>query len=593
MRRQKPLDVLMLFRHENPSRIHASIRAHIHTLDRAPDRVRVVYANAIRRIPGTIRRMRFDAIVLHNTFLAMRWNNQFSTFTWEHRWVADHPAPKLAMPQDEYDHSELLDQWLAAWGVSVVFTNFDERHRRALLYPLTSKTAQFQRCFTGYIDEDAVSRMTSIGRPLAERGVDIVYRAQNLPYFFGSHGRLKSLVAEIVSPAATQRGLSVDISTRPQDTILGDAWLEFIASSRGVLGVESGSSVLDRRGEIRSAVQRMLAAEPDLTFEEVSVRLPKDWDSYRFFALGPRHFEAVVSRTAQLLVEGSYEGVLLSERHYVPLKRDWSNLDETFDRLQDPKRLQEIVDCAYEEIYRSGRYSYRRFAEVMADRIESARGEHAPNQPRWAPIPINVGTPIVDTAEAWRQVGEAALERAQTNVGFAAARRYAGSPGVTTRLVRFVNRELGFQAFALLLSGLRSRDLGSRGLPADLIRLAVIAGARHRGGLVPYHVNVSLDDGSVIFCTVDRPGGVKPELVSAAIAEGGVRTVVWNHSHVSEDAVQLPIGFPLSVPLGSDGVWTFDALGAAISAGSASARAVLEHAVGATGDRVEPRPVPA
>ena len=48
------------------------------------------------------------------------------------------------------------------------------------------------------------------------------------------------------------------------------------------------------------------------------------WDSYAFFAISPRHLEAVVTKTAQVLVEGSYSGVLEPERHYIPVRRDFS-----------------------------------------------------------------------------------------------------------------------------------------------------------------------------------------------------------------------------------------------------------------------------
>ena len=38
--------------------------------------------------------------------------------------------------------------------------------------------------------------------------------------------------------------------------------------------------------------------------------MPRGWDSYAFFAISPRHLEAVITKTAQVLVEGRYSGVL-------------------------------------------------------------------------------------------------------------------------------------------------------------------------------------------------------------------------------------------------------------------------------------------
>jgi len=99
-------------------------------------------------------------------------------------------------------------------------------------------------------------------------------------------------------------------------------------SGRAVIGAESGSSVLDARGEIQRRIGRLLAEQPGLSFEEVDAQMPDGWDSYAFFAMSPRHLEAVITKTAQVLVEGRYSGVLEPGRHYIPLRRDLANLDE-------------------------------------------------------------------------------------------------------------------------------------------------------------------------------------------------------------------------------------------------------------------------
>ena len=42
-----------------------------------------------------------------------------------------------------------------------------------------------------------------------------------------------------------------------------------------------------------------------------------------------------MTKTAQILVEGRYSGVLEPERHYLPVRRDFSNLDEVLERARD------------------------------------------------------------------------------------------------------------------------------------------------------------------------------------------------------------------------------------------------------------------
>ena len=84
------------------------------------------------------------------------------------------------------------------------------------------------------------------------------------------------------------------------------------------------------------------------------------------------HLEAVITKTCQVLVEGDYDGILQPNRHYIPLKRDFSNLVEVLDKLRDDELLEEIANQAYEEIYMSKRYSYEKFASDIHDAISEA-----------------------------------------------------------------------------------------------------------------------------------------------------------------------------------------------------------------------------
>jgi predicted nucleic acid-binding Zn-ribbon protein len=141
-------------------------------------------------------------------------------------------------------------------------------------------------------------------------------------------------------------------------------------SGRATIGCEGGSSVLDWCGEIRAQIQAMLAADPGLSFEAISACMPKGWDAYRFLTITPRHFEAVITKTCQVLVEGDYRGVLEPDRHYIPIKRDFSNLDQALKKLCDKDLVHDIVERAYADIYLNNRYTYSAFAELIDQALE-------------------------------------------------------------------------------------------------------------------------------------------------------------------------------------------------------------------------------
>jgi hypothetical protein len=377
----------------------------------------VTFWNAFDGTPALLRAGAYDAIILHTTLLCLRW---FDTFPmWHDRlsWLRDLDCLKIAMPQDEYDHSEILDGWLRDLGVDHVFSNFGT-DVRPLLYPHMAQHATFQHAFTGYIDDQTARELERRLQESGRRPLDVVYRASRLPYWFGSLGQLKHRIGEQAQLAATARGLSADVSTHPDDAIMGDEWFDFLGAGRSVVGCESGSSVLDARGETQKAIRAYLKDHPDATFEEVGAHMPRGWDDHRFAAVSPRHFEAVITRTCQVLVKGRYDGVLEPDRHYLPVRRDLADLGDKLQMASDPVVASEVAERSYEEIYRSGRYSYRVLAELIdgvlatrtprrgsiasslstvAAQLRSPRLQSgAPDrEPGWMPAPLEPGVGLI------------------------------------------------------------------------------------------------------------------------------------------------------------------------------------------------------
>lgn len=364
--------ILVFFIHNQAlSTLRASSLHHLRALDAAADRCQILYYNCFLGAPAWLRWVRPDAVIYHTSFLANRYaeSKYFEPWRRRLRWMADLTGVKIAVPQDEYDHSEILDEWLEELRVHAIFTNFDAASR-SLLYPRLFSKAAFHECLTGYMDESAIKKFEGRWTPLSSRPRDIVYRAKQLPYWFGSHGQLKHRIGEIVAQKAASHGLVCDISVRPEDTIVGDAWLDFLASGRTVIGCEGGSSALDRRGELRSQIRSLLERRPGAALEEIHPDLPEGWDDYRFFAASPRHLEAVVTKTCQILVEGSYNEILEPHKHYLPLKRDGSNFTELVEKIRDVPLLQTIVDRSYEDHCRSERLTYTKFAQDLERAID-------------------------------------------------------------------------------------------------------------------------------------------------------------------------------------------------------------------------------
>ena len=157
----------------------------------------------------------------------------------------------------------------------------------------------------------------------------------------------------------------MDISNEPADTLLGDDWHRFLLNSRYTIGVESGASILDRGGRIRACSDAFVEANPDSSFEDVERHCFAGLDGgLNLRAIAPRHFEACITRTPQILVEGSYNGILEAGRHYIPVRADFANLSEVVDEVVRGDH-REMAEQAYAEIVASGTFGYPAFVSSV------------------------------------------------------------------------------------------------------------------------------------------------------------------------------------------------------------------------------------
>ena len=185
-------------------------------------------------------------------------------------------------------------------------------------------------------------------------------------------------MAEALEPAAARAGLRADVSTAESKLLFGDDWFGLLASSRVVAGCESGASAMDPRGEVRALEASLRAAEPDLSFEQFAARMPAGWDGHAFGSVSPRHFEAALVGSCQLLVHGGYAGVLEPDVHYVPVRPDLADIDAACERLGDSALVQRLADRAHRDLVASGEHTYaafaRRFEDVVADFVPAHPG---------------------------------------------------------------------------------------------------------------------------------------------------------------------------------------------------------------------------
>lgn len=546
--------LLVLHYTPHPRAVRLTTRQHLAAVAGVENAEVVVY-NAVSGAPAWLRRLRFDAVVLHTTLLAMRWNVWFAQWRGRLDWLADLRAVKIALPQDEYDHAHRQDRWLHDLGVSVVGTVLDTSHREDL-YPRLSRTADFREVLTGYIDEPTAARLRARARPLEERPFDVVYRARHLPFWYGSHGQLKHRIGDAVVELAPRHGLRADISTRAPETILGDRWLDFLGAGRITIGVESGVSTLDREGEVRGTITAMLHEAPGLTFEQVDARMPAGWDDYRFFAVSPRHLEAVLTGSAQILVEGRYSGVLEAERHYLPVARDFSNLDDALERARDQSLLARMTARAYADVHESGRYSSRQLTATMEEILAEHTSARAPR------------TGVVTRAAERAARVQEEVERVVVTPVWNVAR--VGREGVLEIGAGLRAAAADVAVRRLLADYLRSTEIREHVSPrqglSDLLCVGALRDAANGNSSFTVATEIDAARGRVLFRSEwneTTPAGLHADRIRELLRNGAVE-FAWDHSAIArsiEFAVAGRRSLRVPLPAGPHGLPVLNWLG--------------------------------
>jgi hypothetical protein len=213
--------------------------------------------------------------------------------------------------------------------------------------------------------------------PWRARGRDIGTRSFAYPVYLGDS--LRNDLFREVGVRAPALGLSVDISTTQRLDRAG--WAAFLDDCRFTVATEAGASHLERDDALAFAIQSFLnerrkgvAIRPNSAIRGLARRLP--WGLRegmlkalarvgvrheaieddpelraaviaRFFAGRPapphhggcissRHFDAMGTGTAQILVEGRYNDLITAGEHYIPVRADFADLGEVLQRLRDP-----------------------------------------------------------------------------------------------------------------------------------------------------------------------------------------------------------------------------------------------------------------
>lgn len=326
----------------------------------------------------------YDIIILHYSvsLLGKQYLNTAFRTT-----IQSFKGLKIVFIQDEYRQVNKVIDSLNTLGIDILFSCFPANELDKI-YPSTllPKLAKYTN-LTGYVSNSILPPAPK----MSERILHIGYRARKLPYWYGQLAYEKWDIVEKWKKHSQTRQLVSDVSYKEESRIYGNNWLDFIRSCKAMLGVESGASVIDFTGKLEAQVELYQWMFPSKNFFEVQEKfLLSHEGKFCLNQISPRCFEAIQNRTVLVLYEGDYSGILKPYLHYIPLRKDFGNINEVVQSLLDDEYLENMATRAYEDIILTGEYSYQcfisRFDKIVSKEFAKRMpltGKNGPSKRRY------------------------------------------------------------------------------------------------------------------------------------------------------------------------------------------------------------------
>lgn len=322
----------------------------------------VIEVNTDLGFPRYLKNIEFDVIVLHYSLFG-RGATYELTIDFEDYLACNKDKCIVAFFQDEYRYCKKRFNFINDTNVSVIYTCVQDQYH-GLVYGKYTKARKIVTCIPGYVSKSLPTVAKRFSKPFKSRKIDIGYRARRLEFYMGKEAQEKHLIGirfrELTNTKQPQ--LITDINVEESGRFYGDNWYKFIGNCKSLLGVESGVSIFDLEDEVREGAQKILSKRPDISFEELFDLFLCKWENnVPLRTISPRHFEAAAFGTCQILFEGKYSGIMEADRHFIPLKKDYSNFDDVIDKLNDEKFTNYLIENGKRDLIQSRKYSYEGF----------------------------------------------------------------------------------------------------------------------------------------------------------------------------------------------------------------------------------------
>lgn len=264
---------------------------------------------------------------------------------------------KILFVQDDYDNTSETKRFIRRCNIGVVLSIVPDSNIDKAYPPRAFPNTFFLSILTGYISEEMKKHKV---KKISERKTYVGYRGREIGWWYGDLGQDKLNIGIKVKEKLNTKNIRIDIEWDNAHRIYMDRWLDWMASLKATLATQSGSNVFDEHGRIKKNILVIKRLFPNLTYKQAHwLFMKKEEGKIKTEILSPKMLEAISLKTALIMFEGNYsDGLLVPGKHFIELKRDYSNLDDIISLLKNDDEIQRRVDFAYDDIVNEYAFSY-------------------------------------------------------------------------------------------------------------------------------------------------------------------------------------------------------------------------------------------
>jgi len=175
-----------------------------------------------------------------------------------------------------------------------------------------------------------------------ERTIDIGFRSTSEPFYFG-HQDTSKLFFELENFSYKSKK-KFDISISYKDRFAGNNWVNFLNNCKCLVSSNRYFDYFSLNDDLRNEVNKFTQFDFNKIYNKFFKNRKKECEA-RW--LTGKTIEAAACKTSLILLEGDYGNDFVPNKHYINLNKDFSNLEESIDKLNDISFIKEITNNAY------------------------------------------------------------------------------------------------------------------------------------------------------------------------------------------------------------------------------------------------------